>query len=252
MARPVPDDRRVLGLIPARGGSKGVPGKNIRPLGGRPLIEWSIATALASRGLSAVVVSTDDPGIRAVADAAGAEVPFVRSAELASDTAPTLPVIVDALDQLSASHGDFDAVCLLQPTSPLRTSELIDRGIDRLFDGAADSVVSVLPIPFEHHPDWALVPGEDGFVTWATGRAEPPPRRQALAPAFHREGSLYVTRTEVLREGSLFGTRILTVEVDGPTVNIDTPEDWALAEQLADRAPGTGPRPASTADRPRT
>ena len=224
---------RVLGLIPARGGSKGVPGKNVRELGGRPLITWTIDAARAARRLDAVVVSTDDPGIAALAEAAGAEVPFLRSPDLATDTAPTLPVVVDALDRLTETHGRFDAVALLQPTSPFRTTELIDRGIDLLFADAADSVVSVLPIPFAHHPDWALVPGEHGYATWATGLPEPPPRRQALSPAFHREGSLYVTRTAVLLNGSLYGDRIRTIEVHGHSVNIDTAEDWAEAERAA-------------------
>lgn len=233
MTRPSPDAPRVLGLIPARGGSKGVPGKNVRKLGGRPLIEWTIDSALEARALSAVVVSTDDPEIGRVADAAGAEVPFLRSAELASDASPTLPVIIDALDRLAAVGRTFDAVCLLQPTSPFRPTHLIDEAVDRLVAERADSVVSVLRIPFHHHPDWALITGDDGFARWATGLSEPPPRRQALSAAFHREGSLYVTRTEVLRRGSLFGPRILPIEVAGPTVNIDTPDDWVLAEQLA-------------------
>jgi N-acylneuraminate cytidylyltransferase len=226
-------DRRVLGLIPARGGSKGVPRKNVRELGGRPLIVWTIESARRAEGLTSVVVSTDDPEIARVAEDAGAEVPFLRPAELATDTTPTLAVMIDALDRLAADGREFDAVCLLQPTTPFRPADLVDRAVDELFDRGADSVVSVSALPFDHHPDWALVRGEDGFASWATGRDEPPTRRQDLRPAYHRDGSLYVTRTSVLRAGSLYGARMVTLEVEAPTVNIDTPDDWARAEQLA-------------------
>lgn len=229
---------RVLGLIPARGGSKGVPRKNLRPLGGRPLIGWTIDAALAARTLAAVVVSTDDQEIAAAARASGAEVPFMRSAELASDTAATLPVIIDALDRLEETHGQFDAVCLLQPTSPFRPADRIDRAIEELVAKDADAIVSVRRIPAEHHPDWALLRRSDGSAQWATGRDEPPPRRQELAPAFHREGSIYVTRTSVLRGGSLYGGRLLLSEVTGTTVNIDTVEDWERAERIAEELQG--------------
>lgn len=226
------DGRRVVGLIPARGGSKGVPGKNIRSLGGRPLIEWSIASALAARTVTVVVVSTDSSEIAAVSRSAGAEVPFMRPSHLASDAAPTLPVIIDALDRLVATYGHFDAVCLLQPTSPFRIPGLIDEAVNHLFDSRADSVVSVTALPTEHHPDWVLLRDDDGFMRWATGRSEPPSRRQDLSPAFHRDGSVYVTRTSVLRSGSLFGSRIGAIEVAGPVVNIDTAGDWERAERL--------------------
>lgn len=227
------DGRRVLGLVPARGGSKGVPGKNIRSLGGRPLIAWTIEAALDAEHLSAVVVSTDDPAIAEAARDAGAEVPFLRAPELAADTTPTLPVILDALDRLAEDDRVFDAVCLLQPTTPFRPAALIDRAIEQFVEHGADAVVSVRQIPFDHHPDWALVTDDDGLARWATGGTEPPPRRQELRPAYHREGSIYVTRTSVLRSGSLYGSRLLAVTVDGPTVNIDTLDDWARAEQMA-------------------
>ncbi len=215
-----------------------MPGKNLRELGGRPLIAWTIESALRAHGLTAVVVSTDSSEIRAVAEEAGAAVPFLRDAELASDTAPTLPVIIDALDRLAGSHGEFEAVCLLQPTSPFRSPGLVDAAIDRFFETSADSVVSVRRIPTDHHPDWALVPREDGFARWATGLSEPPPRRQLLSDAFHRDGSLYLTRTAVLCSGSLYGSRILPFEVTGRGVNIDTVEDFERAERLVDHVQG--------------
>lgn len=209
-----------------------MPGKNLRDLGGRPLITWTIDVALASQRLTAVVVSTDSSEIRSIAQTAGAEVPFLRTADLAADTTPTLPVILDALDRLAGSHGEFDAVCLLQPTSPFRSSGLIDDAIDRFFESTADSVISVRRIPTHHHPDWALIPDEDGFARWATGLSEPPSRRQALSAAFHRDGSLYVTRVDVLRSGSLYGSQIIPFEVSDPGVNIDTMEDFERGERI--------------------
>lgn len=232
------DGLAVLGLVPARGGSKGVPRKNVALLGGRPLLVWTIDQALAATRLEAVVVSTDDDEIAAVAAGAGAEVVW-RPAELAGDATPTLPVVVHALDQLEQQGRRFDAVCLLQPTSPFRADGSIDEAVALLERDGGDSVVSVLPIPHHHHPDWALVPTGDGAVSWATGADAPPPRRQELRPAFHREGSIYLTRSEVVRAGSLFGGRVLPLLVDpADSVNIDGPDDWARAEELAARRSG--------------
>ena len=223
---------RVLGLIPARGGSQGVPGKNLRPLAGRPLLAYTVADALASN-LDRVVLSTDDEDIAAVGRRLGAEVPFLRPAELATDAAPTLGVVVHALDALAAEGDDYDAVCLLQPTSPVRGPGLIDECVERLVTSGADSVVSVRPVPTDHHPDWVYRLGDDGELTLFNGEDEPRTRRQDLAPAFHRDGAVYVTRAEVVRAGSLYGRRTVAVLADGPSVNIDTEDDFRRAEELA-------------------
>lgn len=226
---------RVLGLIPARGGSKGVPRKNVRPLGGRPLIAWTVMAALDAARLSRVVVSTDDAEIADAARFAGAEVPFLRPPELARDDTPTLPVVQHALRTLEAEGDRYDAVCLLQPTNPFRTAATIDACIARMDESGADAVVSVLPVPAEHNPHWVYFRGADGALRLATGEPQPIPRRQALPPAFHREGSVYVSRMRcVLELGSLYGERVLGVEVDPRySVNIDTPDDWARAELVA-------------------
>ncbi|MBL8172211.1 MAG: acylneuraminate cytidylyltransferase family protein [Acidobacteria bacterium] len=225
---------RVLGLIPARGGSKGVPGKNIKLLAGKPLLAYTAAAALAAQHLSRVVLSTDDEQIAAVGRACGIEVPFLRPAELAQDHSPTLPVVQHALRTLEAAGEQFDAVCLLQPTNPLRRAVDIDACITLFEREQADSVVTVLPVPAEYNPHWVYFRAADGSLRLSTGESTPIPRRQALPPAFHREGSVYVTRRDViLEENSLYGQRVLGVELD-PTrsVNIDTPDDWAHAEAL--------------------
>jgi CMP-N-acetylneuraminic acid synthetase len=226
---------RVLGLVPARGGSKGIPGKNVRPLGGRPLLAWTAEAALASRRLSRVVLSTDDEGIAEAGRRCGLEIPFLRPAELARDDTPTLPVVQHALEML----GDgFDAVCLLQPTSPFRRAGDIDACIAMLEERELDAVVSVLPVPAEHNPCWVYFE-DGGLLRLATGGEQPVPRRQELPPAFHRDGSVYVTRREVVMAGSLYGRRLGGYVMPEAGVNLDTPADWERAERRLSPVGGT-------------
>ena len=225
----------ALGLIPARGGSKGIPRKNIRLLGGKPLLAWTIEAALAARRLGRVILSTEDEEIAAVGRAWGVEVPFMRPTELAQDDTPTLPVVRHALETLALSGDIYDAVCLLQPTNPFRAPGLIDACIERFEKTSADTLVTVLPVPPEYNPHWVFFENPDGGLRLATGEAAPIPRRQELPPAFHREGSVYVVRSRVILErGSLFGARWIGYPVDAAeTVNLDTPEDWERAERMA-------------------
>lgn len=227
---------RVLGLIPARGGSKGIPGKNVRLLGGKPLLAWTAEAALASRRLSRVVLSTDDEEIAETGRRYGLETPFLRPAELARDDTPTLPVVRHALEVLEraepAGHR-FDAVCLLQPTSPFRRAADVDGCIALLEERGLDAVVSVLPVPPEHNPHWVYFE-DGGLLRLATGEEQPIPRRQELPPAFHRDGSIYVTRRDILMAGSLYGRRLggYGMPDAGRSVNLDTPADWERAERL--------------------
>ena len=222
---------RVLGIIPARGGSKGIPGKNIRPLGGRPLLAWTAESALAAKRLSRVVLTTDDERIAEIGRVCGLEVPFLRPAELAMDDTPTLPVLQHAVSELEKAGDRFDAICLLQPTSPFRRAGDID-GCIELLETGLDAVVSVLPVPAEHNPHWVYFRDNDGLLRLATGEDQPIPRRQELPPAFHRDGAVYVTRRDVLMEGSLYGRRLGGYLADSRSVNLDTPADWERAERL--------------------
>ncbi len=225
---------RVLGLVPARGGSKGIPGKNVRLLGGRPLLAWTAEAALASRRLSRVVLSTDDEGIAEVGRQHGLDVPFLRPAELARDDTPTLPVVRHVLETLESLDEAFDAVCLLQPTSPFRRAEDIDACVAMLEERGLDAVVSVLPVPAEHNPHWVYFADGAGLLRLATGEEQPIPRRQELPPAFHRDGSVYVTRREVVMNGSLYGRRLggYVMPDAARSVNLDTPADWERAERV--------------------
>ncbi len=230
---------RIVGLITARGGSKGVPRKNIKLLAGKPLLAYTAEAALAARLLTRVVLSTDDEEIAAVGRACGVSVPFLRPAELAQDTTPTLPVLQHALRWLMNAGETFDALCLLQPTNPLRRAADIDACIELFIKQQADTVFTVLRVPAEHNPHWVYFKSEDGSLRLSTGEAVPIPRRQELPDAFHREGSVYVARTyNVLERNTLYGSRVVGYEIDpARSVNIDTLEDWRRAETLLNHAP---------------
>lgn len=225
---------KILGLIPARGGSKGIPGKNLAMVCGRPLLAYTVDAALGSRLLTRVILSTDSEEIARVGRSLGVDVPFMRPRELAADTTPTIDVIRHAIGAVSEAGQTYEAVCLLQPTNPLRTSEMIDRACEAFVACQADTLLSVLELPEHHHPHWALVQDDEGLLHWATGQSDPPPRRQLLPPAYHREGSIYITRTTVLMERrSLYGERIVPFVVDpATTVNIDGPDDLKIAEEI--------------------
>lgn len=227
---------RILGLVPARGGSKGVPGKNIVDLHGKPLLVYTAEAALGAKRLAKIILSTDSEEIAAVGRGVGLEVPFLRPAELARDDTPTLPVLQHALEFLSARGEHYDALCLLQPTSPLRSSRQIDAACQLFIDTEADTLLSVLAIPHQYHPDWALVPrpDESGLLRWACGADSPVPRRQDLSPAYHREGSLYISRTALIMErGTLYGERIVPFPVDeSMSVNIDSLSDLERARRI--------------------
>ncbi len=225
---------RVLGVITARGGSKGIARKNLANLHGKPLLTYTADAALGAKRLDRVILSTEDEEIAQTGRDAGVEVPFMRPRELASDEAPTLPVLQHAVQWVEQSGDYFDAICLLQPTTPLRRAEDIDACVSLLERTGADAVVTVLPVPSDFNPHWVYSVDEDGYLRIATGEDSPIPRRQELPAAYHREGSVYVTRRDVLVEGnSLYGKRLVGQLVDqGHSVNIDTPEDLARAESM--------------------
>lgn len=224
----------VLGLIPARGGSKGIARKNIRLLNGQPLLQYTADAARSARRLSHVLLSTDDEEIADVGRHCGLDVPFLRPAELAHDTTPMLPVVQHALGWFEARGTRFDAVCLLQPTAPLRNVSAIDGCVDLLARSGADAVMTVLRVPAEYNPHWVYFEAADGTIHLSTGETAPIPRRQDLPAAFHREGSVYVTRRDIVMcASSLYGTRTIGYVVGGDDhVNIDDEDDWRRAEEL--------------------
>lgn len=218
-------------IIPARGGSKGVPRKNLREVAGRPLIAWSIADALESARAGRVWVSTEDEEIRQVARECGAEV-IDRPAELAQDATTSEAVLRHALDAIAAERGgDPDFVVFLQATSPLRTGAQIDEAVARLESAGADSVMSVSPA---HLFLW----GErDGLAVALNHDGESRPRRQDMEPQYRENGSIYVFRPWVLRERNnrLGGRTVLYKMSEEAGIDIDSETDLALADFLLRR-----------------
>lgn len=223
----------ILGLIPARGGSKGIPGKNIRLLDGKPLLQYTFGAGRNSKLLSRLILSSDDTAIIEVAELLGLEVPFVRPSHLAQDVTGSLEVVLHALDFLEAKGETYDAVCLLQPTSPFRKEGLIDAAIEKFSSGGFDSLISVRQVPENFNPHW-IFEEQNGLLKIATGEDEIITRRQELPTAYYRDGAVYLTKTEVLRDQkSLFGKKVGFIDATGePYVNIDEPSDWKKAEQL--------------------
>ena len=228
----------VLGIVPARGGSKGIARKNIRLLGGKPLLAYTAAAARQSRSLSRVLLSTDDSAIAEIGKACGFEVPFLRPTELAQDATPMIDVILHAIRWVESQGQHYDAVCLLQPTSPLRTAQTIDRCVASLWQRNVDTVISVRPVPTEYNPNWVFFEGADGLLQPSIGDREIVPSRQLLPPAYHRDGSVFAARTEtILNCGSLYGAKVLgIVSPEEEAFDLDTEEQWQALEHKCNSA----------------
>lgn len=223
---------KVLALIPARGGSKRLPGKNLLPLGGKPLIAWSIDVVDDLPDIVDVLVSTDDLGIAQVAGEMGALVPWLRPAELATDTASSVDVALHALNWYEAEYGVVDGLMLLQPTSPLRTRQTVERGIALFREGEGRPVVGVAPVAT--HPMWTFKLVDGGLQPWVSQEALQT-RSQDLPEAYAITGAFYLLSPQELRkERSFFplGTLPLVMNGERETVDIDTKEDYVLAQAL--------------------
>jgi CMP-N,N'-diacetyllegionaminic acid synthase len=235
----------ILGVVPARGGSKSVPRKNIRPIAGKPLIAYTVLAGTASRHINRVVVSTDDEEIADVARQFGAEVPFLRPAHLAEDDVTDLPVFAHCLNWLEEHEGYRPNIVVhLRPTAPLRTAAHIDGAIDVLLESPeADSVRSVCPAPQHPLKIWRV---EDGWLApfvpeVISGIAEAfnQPRQQ-LPQSFVQNGAVDVIRAPVIGDlRSMTGRRIKPFFMDeAVSVNIDSLLDWQFAEWLLERRRG--------------
>jgi CMP-N-acetylneuraminic acid synthetase len=221
---------QVLAVIPARGGSKGIPNKNLALLCGRPLLAYTADAVKESKRLTRAIVSTDDDRIADCARSLGLDVPFMRPAALASDEAPMLPVLQHALDAM-ASQGLFaDVVVLLQPTSPLRRAEHIDAAVDWLMRAGGDSVVSVVEVPHQFNPV-SVMRIEDGLLKpFVDG--PPVTRRQDKPRVFARNGPAVVAvRADVVRGGSLYGATSWPLGMSAEdSLDVDSAWDLSLVE----------------------
>lgn len=226
----------AVGIIPARGGSKGIPRKNLAPLAGKPLLSWTADAALRSNHLSAAILTTEDDEIAAFGRACGLEVPFIRPVHLASDTAASIDVVTHAVDWLDAAGRRPDVVVLLQPTAPLRTAADIDAVLGMLASTAADSVVSIVEVPAHFSPDWQLTMTDSAELRLLNQQPLRSiiPRRQLLQKTYCRNGAIYAVRREVLQScRSLYGERCIGYQMPAErSVNIDGPDELAEAERL--------------------
>ncbi len=225
----------ILAIIPARGGSKGVPRKNIREVAGKPLIVWTIETASACHDLfHRVIVSTDDAEIAKVAREAGVDVPFLRPAELAGDRVPMVPVLQHAVAHVEAEDTmRLDWVCLLQPTDPLREPQDIEQAVALARAGGCDSVISVVQV-FAVHPMLMKRIENDRLLPWCAEEKEGTRRQDYTPPAYMRNGVIYLAKRDVLMErNSIWGDVIRPYVMPAErSVSIDSELDMKLAELL--------------------
>ena len=222
----------VIALVPARAGSKGLPGKNIRPLHGRPLLAWTADAARSSGVIDRVILSTDSEEVRDIGCKAGLEAPFLRPAELAQDETPMLPVIEHAVAALERTGCTVDIVVLLQPTSPLRTGTHVRRSIDLLRETRADSVVTVVELPRHLSPDYVMRVENGRLIPFLPEGARIT-RRQDARTAYVRDGTVYTFwRRTLAEQQSIYGRDCRPLIIPASeSLTIDGPEDWVEAER---------------------
>jgi len=225
-------DKKILAVVPARGGSKGILNKNIVDIGGNPLIKYTIDAALGSEMLTHCVVSTDSDVIADVAKSCGALVPFKRPKHLSDDKALSLPVMQHAVEFMEAEQGyQYDLVIMLQPTTPLRQTKDIDNAIKLLFDTNADSVISVVEVE-GHHPLRMKRVVDGRLINYIDQGHEDMRPRQELPPVYIRNGAIYATMRDILMDKDSFtgSDSRAYIMSDESSVNIDTLKDLILAQ----------------------
>jgi CMP-N,N'-diacetyllegionaminic acid synthase len=223
----------IMAVIPARGGSKGIPGKNIVLLAGKPLVCYTIKAALKSRYLKHVIVSTDDADIAKIAKDCGAEVPFLRPSNLSQDDSSSVSVVKHAVSIVEESEGCLlDFIVLLQPTSPLRDESCIDLAIEKILKTGADSVISVCKV--KHHPFWNFIAHEDRLHSLLPNN-DKSSRRQELPQTYAPNGAVYVVKRDALfNENTMFGKDLRGIIMPSEeSIDIDDYYDWFLAEMTS-------------------
>jgi N-acylneuraminate cytidylyltransferase len=222
---------KILGIIPARGGSKGIPGKNIRMLGGKPLIHYAALAARESGLVDRLILTTDSVEIAEVGKTLGIEVPFIRPAELARDDTPMFPVIDHALQFVENEGWTPDIILLLQPTAPLRQPEHIREAVQILTETKCDAVASVVEVPQHYAPDFVLKLEDGKLKPFLEGGIKT--RRQDVRPAYSRDGSIYAFWRDVfIHKRSIYGDDCRPLLISGnESCNLDTMEDWREVEQ---------------------
>jgi len=221
---------KILGLIPARKGSKGITGKNLKLLGDKPLIQYTIESAIECEFLNTILVSSDCENILQISSQfERIEIPFIRPAEFALDNTPAIAVLNHAVEFYQKQEKTFDFVCLLQPTAPFRSKSLIHEAILKIMETKADSLVTVSKIPDEYNPNWAFQMNSEEQISLVLNEEKLVPCRQELPQRFYRNGKVYMIKTELIQNGILLGGKIIGLLTE-PGINIDTQSDWEKAE----------------------
>ena len=223
---------KILGIIPARGGSKGIVGKNIKILNGKPLIGYTIEQAQKSKLLNKFIVSTDEQEIANVAINFHAEVPFLRPKEISDSKSTSLELIIHVINFFENKGEFFDSICLLQPTSPFRPENTIDLAIKTFIDSDKDSLISIREVPSHYNPYWTFFDDGGCLVKSIPGKIIT--RRQDLPLAFHRDGAIYISKVEYIKKNqSILSEDVVGFKIDSPQlINIDNLDDWEVAEKF--------------------
>ncbi len=225
-------DKKILAIIPARGGSKGLPRKNIIDLAGKPLIAWSIEAALESKYITTTVVSSEDKEILSVATQWGAEV-IKRPDELAQDTTASEPVVTHALNEAMKQYDEeYDYLVLLQPTSPLRSAKHIDTALEKLFNSNADALISVCQ--YDKKVLKTFLQNEDGYLQGISNNSYPFMRRQDLPDVFMPNGAIYIIDVKIFQKHEkLFTSKTVAFTMDDKSsVDVDTLEDLQMIKKI--------------------
>jgi len=220
----------ILALIPARKGSKGIPGKNLKLLGGKPLIQYTIEMAIECEFLSTILVSSDCKEIlRISSQFKGIETPFFRPAAISLDNTPMISVIKHTIEFYEKQQKTFDYVCLLQPTAPFRSKNLIHEAIVKTTETKADCLVTISKIPEAYNPNWAFQMNNEDQLFRVLEEEKLVSCRQELTPAFYRNGQVYVIKTDLIQNEILLGGKLIGM-ISEPGINLDSPADWEKAE----------------------
>ena len=224
---------KICGLIPARGGSKGVPRKNIKMLGDKPLIAYTIEDAIKSKYLTNIIVSTEDIEIANISRFYGAEIPFMRPKKLAQSETPMIDVLKHAIAFYESIGEEFDAYCILQPTTPYRVENDIDGTIEKMLKTDADTSMTIYKVPHVYNPYWVYFKNSNEQLELSM-KVENVLRRQELPEAYARAGSAYVVKSNTIKKyNSIYGKKVVGYEINNILdVNIDEMDDWEKAEKL--------------------
>ena len=228
---------KILGILPARGGSKGIPGKNLRLLHGQPLLAWAATALHFCPQIHRRICSTDDPAIAETARQYHLETPFIRPNSLAQDNIPVIDVVRHALNELDDPDDPYTHIVLVQATTPTVTADDISHAVDLLVEHEADTIITGFLATSQHPALMFTQDGPNGCVNWLLRNGQHSCRRQDLPPVFVRTGLLYLTSANIIRgRGSLYGDRIHAMIVEeSRAVTIDEEPDFHRAEQLLER-----------------